>query len=150
MNCANNARMYHQTCGLVDNHQHFVLVHYIKGYVFRLYRRFVVRTVEHQCDNVAWVNLVVASDWRPVDMDETSFSSLLDAAPGSMLDVLQHIFVDAYRLLSTINFHAQVFVKLYVIQFIQHIGNMSIGCRGYGDFLKIIGLSILGIGIGGR
>ena len=104
--------VYHQSGRLVDNHQLVILIDHVQGDVLWFYRRVIVRTVEHQRDDVARTYLVVALDGCSVYLDETSIGSFLDTVARGVLHMFRHVFVDAYRLLSTVYLHAQVLIQL--------------------------------------
>ncbi len=115
-----HARVYHQSGRLVDDHQLIVLVNHIKRNVLRFNLGVIVGTVEHQGDDVAGTYLIVALDSLAVDLDETGIGSLLDTVARGVLQVLRHVFVDAYRLLPTVHFHAQMLIK-DIVQFFCHL-----------------------------
>ena len=51
--------MHHHSRWFVDYHQVIVFIDYFQGDVLRLDSRIVVRTVEHQCDNVSRAYLII-------------------------------------------------------------------------------------------
>ena len=71
--------VYHQSSRFVDDHQLVILVDHVQWDVLWFYCRIIVRTVQHQGDDVAWTYLVVALDRRTVNLYESCVGSLLDA-----------------------------------------------------------------------
>ena len=107
-------RMYHQPCRFVDHHELVVLIHHIQRDVLWFNGGIIVRTVEHQRDDVTRAHLIVALDWGPVNLDEARIGSFLDTVTRRVLHMFRHVFVDTYRLLSTIHLHAHVLIELSV------------------------------------
>ena len=110
-----HARVYHQSGRFVDHHQLVVLVDHIQRNILRLYLRIVVRTVEHQRDDITRPNLVVALDGFAIDLNEPCIGGLLNTVARGVLHVFRHVFVNAYRLLTTIHLHAQMLIELAVL-----------------------------------
>ena len=109
----------YQPCRFVDDHQLVVFVDHIKGNILRLDGRIVVRTVEHQSNDIACTHLIVTLDRFAIDMDKTGISRFLNAVTGRMLHMLRHVFVDTRRLLTAIHLHAQMLVELTIALFVK-------------------------------
>ena len=108
-------RMHDHSGRLVDDHQRVVFIDDVERNVLGLDGGIVARTVEHQRDDVARTNLVIAFHRSIVDMDEARIGSLLDAVARRMLHLFLHIFVDAQRSLSRIDYEAEMLVKLLIL-----------------------------------
>ena len=104
------AWVYHQSCRFVDDHQLVVLIDNVEGDVFRFYGGVVVRTVQHQGDNVAGTNLIVTLDRVAVDLYKSGIGSFLYAVARRVLYMFCHVLVNTYRLLPSVYLHAQVFI----------------------------------------
>ena len=109
-----HARVYHQSCRFVDNHQLVVLVDHVEGDVLGLNRGVEVWTVEPQGDDVARAHLVVALHGTVAYEDEARLGRLLDTVARGVLRVFGEELVDALRHLSPIHLYAQVLIELSV------------------------------------
>ena len=107
-----HAGMDNEAGGFVDNHQLVVLIDHIQRDVLGFDGGVIVRTVEHQRDNIAGTHLIVALDGTLVDVDKAGIGSLLDTVTGGVAQMLHHIFVHTQRHLSGIYLQADMFVEL--------------------------------------
>ena len=99
--------MDYHACGLVDDHDFIVLIDHLEWDILWSDGRVVVRTVEHQGDDIARTHLVVTLH-RPgtaslfdilgrTDMDETCVGCLLDTVAAGVRLVLGEELIDANR-----------------------------------------------------
>ena len=89
-------------CRLVDDHQHVVFVDNIQRYVLGFYGIVVLRTVEHQRDDILRAHLVAALHRCTVHMDKSGIGRLLNAVAAGMLHPLVEKLVYADRLLALV------------------------------------------------
>ena len=104
--------MYHHTGRLVDDHKVVVLIAHVEGQLFGHDGSVEVRTVEHERDDIADTNLIVALYRTVVHMEKPCLGSLLYAVTRGVLRVLGQIFVYAQRLLPTVYFQPQMLIEL--------------------------------------
>ena len=109
-----HSRMHHQPGRLVDDHQLVILIDDIKWDILRLDGRIVVRTVQHQCNDITRAHLIVAFHRLVIDEDEACISSLLDTIARGVLHMFRHELVYTHRLLPMVYLHAQVLIQLTV------------------------------------
>ena len=118
--------MDHHACGLVDDHEIIVLIDHLEGDILGSDGRVVVRTVEHQGDDIARTHFIVALH-RPgtaslfdilgrTDMDETCVGCLLDTVAAGVRLVLGEELIDANRVLPLVHLYTEVFIELTVIR----------------------------------
>ena len=117
------AGMNHHTGRLVDDQQLVVLVYHVERNLFGFYPVVVGSMVDHQTDDVARTDLVVALHGTLVDIEHAGIGHGLDAVTALMGHVLGEVFIHAQRHLPGVDFHAQAFEQflfLYVVECFHH------------------------------
>ena len=104
--------MHHHARRLVDHHQVFILIDHVERYVLRLDGRIVVRTVEHQRDDVSRAYLIIIFNGCAVHVDEARVGGLLYAVAAGVGLMLGQELVDAHRLLPAVHLYAEVLIQL--------------------------------------
>ena len=94
--------MHHHAGWLVDEQQLVVFVYNIQGNLLRYYFPIAFWAVEHQCDDVSGLNLVVALYGFAIGLDVSCLGCLLDAIAAGISEVIHQEFVHSHRILPTI------------------------------------------------
>ena len=115
--------MDHHSGRLVDDQQLVVLVYHVERNLFGFYPVVVGSMVDHQTDDVARTDLVVALHGTLVDIEHTGIGHGLDAVTALVGHVLGEVFIHAQRHLPGVDFHVQAFEQflfLYVVECFHH------------------------------
>ena len=113
-------RMYHHPRRFVDHHQIIVFIHHLKWDILGLDGCIIVRTVEHQGDDIARANLIITLYRTTIYMDEARISRFLDTVTAGMWLMFGQILVDTDRYLSFVHFHPEMLIELIIFYKIHH------------------------------
>ena len=108
------AWVHNHSCRFVNDHQIVVFINDIKWNILWFDGCIIMRTVEHQCDHIAWTNFVVTFNRTIIHMDKTCIGSLLDTITTRMRLMLGNILINTYGDLPFVHFHTEMFIKLSV------------------------------------
>ena len=111
--------MYYHARRFVDDHQGIVFIDNIEWYFLRLDCRIVLWSVEHECDDIPRLNLVIAFNWFLVDMYKTSISSLLNTISTGVLQFFEHELIHPEWHLALVHSDAVMLVKRLFLQRLQ-------------------------------
>ena len=109
--------MYHHAGLLVDNHESVVFIDDIKRNIFCNDTCVVLRTVEHQRDNISRAYLVVALYGLIIHVNEARIGCLLDAVTALIRVLLGQKLVNAHGSLPHVHLNFPVFKELLFIRF---------------------------------
>ena len=106
------SRMHNKPRRLIDNHQNIVFIDNIQRNILCFYRIIMLRTVEHQGDNILWTHLIITLYWHIVHMNITSIGSLLNTVTTGMLHSFKEELIYANRLLTFIYNDTEMLIQL--------------------------------------
>ena len=109
------ARMDNKSGRLVYHYQLRIFIDHIQRNVLGLYCVVILRAVEHQGYDVERANLIVALHRNVVDMHESCVSRTLNAVAACVLQLLEHVLVDAQGHLSLVHDYAQMLIQLLLL-----------------------------------
>ena len=107
--------MHHHTCRLIDDHQLVVLIDHLQRDILGLDGGIIVRTVEHQGDDIARAYLIITFYRISIDMNESGISGLLDSVPAGMRLVFGQELVDTYGHLALIHLDTEVLIQRFAV-----------------------------------
>ena len=105
------SRMHHHPCRLIDDHQLVVLIDHLQRNILRFDGGIIMRTVEHQGDDIARTYLIITFNRISVDMDKSGISGFLDSVTTGMGLVFCQELVDTYRHLTFIHLYTEVLIQ---------------------------------------